>query len=74
MAGLSIWNILLFAIVLILLFGTANLRNIGRDLGGAVKDFKDSVRNDDEKAHQQIQQDLIIEGKTHQSSNQSNKT
>jgi sec-independent protein translocase protein TatA len=73
MAGLSIWHIVLFAIVFILLFGTSKLRNIGRDVGGAVKDFKDSVRKDDEKEHQQIQQDLVIDRTTQQSSNQSNK-
>lgn len=73
MASLSIWHILLFAIVFILLFGTAKLRNIGRDVGGAVKDFKDSVRNDDEKAHQQIEHDMMIEGKNSQSTSSSNK-
>lgn len=47
MAGLSIWHILLFAVVVILLFGTSKLKNLGKDLGGAVKDFKDSVKKDD---------------------------
>ena len=49
MAGLSIWHIVLFAIVVILLFGTAKLKNLGKDLGGAVKDFKDSVKTQDQK-------------------------
>jgi sec-independent protein translocase protein TatA len=40
MAGLSIWHVLIFAIVVILLFGTAKLKNLGKDVGGAVKDFK----------------------------------
>lgn len=53
MAGLSIWHIVLFAIVVILLFGTAKLKNLGKDLGGAVKDFKDSVKNQDQKIQQQ---------------------
>lgn len=39
MAGLSIWHVVIFAIVVILLFGTSKL-NIGKDVGGAVKDFK----------------------------------
>ena len=42
MAGLSIWHVLIFAIVVILLFGTSKLKNIGKDVGGAVKDFKKS--------------------------------
>lgn len=49
MAGLSIWHIVLFAIVVILLFGTSKLKNLGKDLGGAVKDFKDSVKQEDAK-------------------------
>ena len=47
MAGLSIWHVLIFAIVVILLFGTAKLKNLGKDVGGAVKDFKKSIKEDD---------------------------
>jgi sec-independent protein translocase protein TatA len=47
--GLSIWHILLFAVIVILLFGTSKLKNLGKDLGGAIKDFKDSVNSDDPK-------------------------
>ena len=46
MAGISIWSLLqIFAIVL-LLFGTKKLRNIGGDLGSAIKNFKKSVNDD----------------------------
>lgn len=48
MAGLSIWHVLIFAIVVLLLFGTAKLKNLGKDVGGAVKDFKKSIKDDDE--------------------------
>lgn len=47
MAGLSIWHVLIFAIVVILLFGTAKLKNLGKDVGGAVKDFKKSMKEDE---------------------------
>ncbi len=47
MAGLSIWHVLIFVIVVILLFGTSKLKNLGKDVGGAVKDFKKSVRDDE---------------------------
>lgn len=47
MAGLSIWHVLIFAIVVILLFGTSKLKNLGKDVGGAVKDFKKSVKDDE---------------------------
>ena len=44
MAGLSIWHVLIFAIVVILLFGTSKLKNLGKDVGGAIKDFKNQSR------------------------------
>ena len=50
MAGLSIWHVLIFAIVVILLFGTSKLKNLGKDVGCAIKDFKKSVK--DEEAEQ----------------------
>lgn len=53
--GLSIWHILLFAVIVILLFGTSKLKNLGKDLGGAIKDFKDSVNSDDPKLIQNQQ-------------------
>ena len=52
MAGLSIWHVLIFAIVVILLFGTAKLKNLGKDVGGAVKDFKKSIQDDDIPSNQ----------------------
>ena len=50
MAGLSIWHVLIFAIVVILLFGTSKLKNLGKDVGGAVKDFKKSMKEDEASA------------------------
>lgn len=47
MAGLSIWHVIIFAVVVLLLFGTSKLKNLGKDVGGAVKDFKKSIREDD---------------------------
>ncbi|MDP7796512.1 twin-arginine translocase TatA/TatE family subunit, partial [Acinetobacter baumannii] len=38
-----------------LLFGTSKLKNLGKDLGGAIKDFKDSVNSDDQKLLQNQQ-------------------
>ncbi len=47
MAGLSIWHVLIFAIVVILLFGTSKLKNLGKDVGSAIKDFKKSVQDEE---------------------------
>ena len=46
MAGISIWSLLLILLIVLLLFGTKKLKNIGGDLGGAIKNFKKSVNND----------------------------
>ncbi|NHB57697.1 twin-arginine translocase TatA/TatE family subunit [Acinetobacter shaoyimingii] len=46
MMGLSIGHIVLFAVVILLIFGTAKLKNFGKDVGGAVKDFKNALNDD----------------------------
>lgn len=60
MAGLSIWHVVIFAIVVILLFGTSKLKNLGKDIGGAVKDFKKSVR-EDESTQEKLQEPKTIQ-------------
>jgi sec-independent protein translocase protein TatA len=47
MAGISIWSLLLIFAIILLLFGPKKLRNIGSDLGGAIKNFKKSIDDDD---------------------------
>lgn len=54
MGSISIWQLLIIAIIVILLFGTKKLRNIGGDLGNAVKGFKDAMNDDNttqQKSH-----------------------
>lgn len=46
MGGFSIWHWLVVLAIVLLIFGTKKLRNIGGDLGGAVKGFKDGVKGD----------------------------
>ncbi|WP_428773991.1 Sec-independent protein translocase subunit TatA [Vibrio sp.] len=50
MGGISIWQLLIIAVIVILLFGTKKLRNIGGDLGSAVKGFKKAMSDDDSAA------------------------
>lgn len=50
MGGLSIWHWLIVLLVVVLIFGTKKLRNIGQDLGGAVKGFKEGVKGANEEA------------------------
>jgi len=49
MGSFSIWHWLIVLLVVILIFGTKKLRNIGTDLGGAVKGFKDGMKSGDDK-------------------------
>jgi len=43
--GISIWQLLIVLAIVILLFGTKKLKNIGSDLGGAVKGFKGAMKD-----------------------------
>ena len=43
MGSFSIWHWLIVLLVIILVFGTAKLKNIGKDLGGAIKGFKEGM-------------------------------
>ncbi|MFT4171815.1 MAG: Sec-independent protein translocase subunit TatA [Rhodocyclaceae bacterium] len=44
MGSLSIWHWLIVLVIVMLVFGTKKLRNIGQDLGGAVRGFKEGMR------------------------------
>jgi sec-independent protein translocase protein TatA len=45
MGSFSIWHWLIVLLIVVLVFGTKKLKNIGTDLGGAVKGFKDGMRD-----------------------------
>ncbi|MBO9651643.1 MAG: Sec-independent protein translocase subunit TatA [Variovorax sp.] len=45
MGSLSIWHWLIVLLVVVMIFGTKKLRNMGSDLGGAVKGFKDGMKD-----------------------------
>jgi sec-independent protein translocase protein TatA len=44
MGGFSIWHWLIVLLIVVMVFGTKKLRNMGSDLGGAVKGFKDGMK------------------------------
>jgi sec-independent protein translocase protein TatA len=48
MGGIGIWQLLIVAVIVVLLFGTKKLRGLGSDLGSAIKGFKSAV-SDEEK-------------------------
>ena len=49
MGSFSIWHWLVVLAIVVVIFGTKKLRNIGGDLGGAIKNFKDSMQTGDEE-------------------------
>ena len=46
MGSFSIWHWLIVLVIVILVFGTKKLKNIGSDVGGAVKNFKDAMKEE----------------------------
>ena len=44
MGSLSIWHWLVVLVIVVLIFGTSKLKNMGKDLGGAVKGFKEGMK------------------------------
>mgnify|MGYP000312217718 CR=1 FL=1 len=48
--GLSVWQLLIILVIVVLLFGTKKLRNLGGDLGSAVRSFRGAVKEGQEEA------------------------
>lgn len=65
--GISIWSLLLILAIVVLLFGTKKLRNVGTDLGGAIRSFKKAVKDEDQKvADKSSAEGNVIEGKVNE--------
>jgi len=56
MGSFSIWHWLIVLLIVLLVFGTKKLRNMGSDLGGAVKNFKDAVKDENAKIADKTEQ------------------
>ncbi|MDB5903096.1 MAG: twin-arginine translocase subunit TatA [Betaproteobacteria bacterium] len=50
MGSFSIWHWLIVLMVVVLIFGTKKLRNLGTDLGSAVKGFKEGIKTEEDKS------------------------
>ncbi|MFB9137321.1 Sec-independent protein translocase subunit TatA [Vibrio sp. AK197] len=76
MGGISIWQLVIIAVIVVLLFGTKKLRNIGGDLGSAVKGFKKAMNDDsssDNKKQDADFENKNIEQQREQASTESKK-
>ncbi len=49
LGGISVWQLLIILVIVVLIFGTKKLKNMGGDIGGAVKNFKSAVNEKDEE-------------------------
>ena len=63
-SGISIWQLLIVLLIVVLIFGTKRIKNIGSDLGGAIKSFRkglneaESVESDLSKIGEELNKDL----------------
>jgi sec-independent protein translocase protein TatA len=60
MGSFSIWHWLVVLAIVLVIFGTKKLRNLGSDLGGGIKNFKDSMKSEEEKKADETKK---VEGK-----------
>lgn len=68
MGSFSIWHWLIVLVVVILIFGTKKLGNIGKDVGSAVKGFKEGMKTDEEPVKQVQEDGKTIEGEVKEKS------
>ncbi len=66
LGGISIWQLLIILVIVLLLFGTKRLRNLGSDLGAAFKGFKKALNEGEQEAEKKLadakREEKVIEG------------
>lgn len=63
--GISIWQLVIILVIVLLLFGAKRLRNVGGDLGSAIKGFKSAMKEEESKPEDTVRIDKgadVIEG------------
>ncbi len=75
MGGIGIWQLVIILLIVILVFGAKKLRNIGGDVGSAIKNFKQAVKQDeddgeDEAKRVETKSEKIIDGEVTSKNNQ----
>ncbi len=64
MGSFSIWHWLIVLVVIVLIFGTAKLKNIGKDMGGAIKGFKEGMKDGTEDVTRKVDDPRQVPGQT----------
>ncbi len=59
MGGIGIWQLLIILLIVVMLFGTKRLKNLGSDLGGALKGFKSAIKEDEEEEKPAEAEDVV---------------
>lgn len=62
-SGISIWQLLIILAIVVMLFGTKRLRNMGSDLGEAIKGFRNSINDKEEDALEDQANNDVIDAK-----------
>lgn len=60
--GISIWQLLIVLLIVVLLFGTKKLRNMGGDLGSALKNFRSAMKDGEDKDKDEAEQARLALG------------
>ncbi len=61
--GIGIWQLLIILVIVLLLFGTKRLRNLGGDLGNAIKGFRGAMSDGDKEKDKEQLEEKVIDGK-----------
>ncbi|MCH7816133.1 MAG: Sec-independent protein translocase subunit TatA [Proteobacteria bacterium] len=62
--GIGIWQLMIILVIVVMLFGTKKLRNLGSDLGGALKGFKSAMKDEDAEQEQVAEKSEQASGET----------
>lgn len=57
LGGISIWQLLIVLVIVVVIFGTKKLKNMGGDIGGAVKNFKSAMKDENAESQENAQAD-----------------
>ena len=60
--GISVTKLLIVLAIIIVIFGTKRLKNLGGDLGGAIKNFRNAMHEEEEKDAAKNNEDKPIDG------------
>lgn len=64
LGGIGIWQLVIILVIVVMLFGTKKLRNLGSDLGGALKGFKSAMKDDNAKDKDEEEEDDSVKKAT----------